>query len=506
MAATAESIFPEYSLSSATRSFLARANKMMINGEWVEAASKQKFEVYEPASARVITSVPAGDKDDIDRAVEAARKALESPEWAGMTPSDRERAMLKLADLVEANAQELAEIESLDNGKMLAMAQMIDIGTAPSFIRYMAGWATKIEGSTIRPAGMNLGPDVKIHAYTLKEPVGVVGGIIPWNFPFAMCLWKMCPALATGSTIVLKPAEQTPLSALRLAELVKEAGIPDGVVNVVTGLGETAGSALASHPGIDKIAFTGSTEVGKLVAKAAADNITRVSLELGGKSPMIVLPDANMDAAVQGLCMGSFFNTGQVCTAGSRLYVHKKVYDQVVEGMAQVASSMKLGPGLDPETQMGPLVSKEQQDRVTSYIESGKSEGAKVLSGGGAADMDGYFVQPTVLGDTKPSMKVVREEIFGPVVCAASFDDIDEIVAEANNTNYGLAASVWSNDQRAVHHIVSKLKAGTVWVNCHNMIDPAVPFGGYKQSGMGREMAKMVIDMYTENKSVIMAL
>lgn len=506
MPATAESIFPEYSLSPETRSFLTRAGKMMIDGEWVDAVSGETFEVYEPASARVITTVPAGGKEDIDRAVNAARQALESPEWAGMTPSDRERAMLKLADLVEANAGELAEIESLDNGKTLAMAQMIDIGTAPSFIRYMAGWATKIEGSTIKPAGLNMGPDVKFHAYTLKEPVGVVGGIIPWNFPFAMCLWKLCPALATGSTIVLKPAEQTPLSALRLAELVKEAGIPDGVVNIVTGMGETAGAALASHPGIDKIAFTGSTEVGKLIAKAAADNVTRVSLELGGKSPMIVLPDANVDATVQGLCMGSFFNSGQVCTAGSRLYVHEKVYDQVVESMAGAAEHMKLGPGLNPDTQMGPLVSKEQQDRVTGYINAGKSEGAEVICGGGAPDMDGYFVKPTVLGNTRPDMKVVREEIFGPVVCAASFDELDEVIEQANNTNYGLAASVWSNDQKAVHRVVSRLKAGTVWVNCHNLIDPAVPFGGYKQSGMGREMAKMVIDMYTENKSVIMAL
>lgn len=506
MAATAESLFSEYSLSQETRSFLGRVGRMYIGGDWVDAASGKTFEVFDPASAQVIGNVSAGDKADVDRAVDAARKALESPEWAGMTPSDRERAMLKLADLVEAHARELAEIESLDNGKTLAMAQMIDIGTAPSFIRYMAGWATKIEGSTIKPAGMNLGPDVKIHAFTLKEPVGVVGGIIPWNFPFAMCLWKLCPALATGSTIVLKPAEQTPFSALRLGELVKEAGIPDGVVNIVTGMGETAGAALASHPGIDKIAFTGSTEVGKLIAKAAADNVTRVSLELGGKSPMIVLPDANIDAAVQGLCMGSFFNSGQVCTAGSRLYVHEKVYDQVVEGMSLAADHMKLGPGLDPDSQMGPLVSREQQDRVTGYIEAGKSEGARVLCGGGTADRDGYFVQPTILGDTGPNMKVVREEIFGPVVCAASFDDLDEIVAQANDSNYGLAASVWSNDQRAVHHLVTKLKAGTVWVNCHNMIDPAVPFGGYKQSGMGREMAKMVIDMYTENKSVIMAL
>ena len=505
MAATAESIFPEYTLSAATRSFIKRAGKMLINGAWVTSSSGKTLNTYDPATTKVITSVSAADKADVDKAVTAARRALEDSEWSRMVPSDRERLLLKLADLVEINAEELVEIESLDNGKTAAMARMVDVGSAPTFIRYMAGWATKIEGATITPSP-HLGPDAKVIAYTLKEPVGVVGSIIPWNFPMAMALWKICPALATGSTVVLKPAEQTPLSALRLGELILEAGIPPGVVNILTGFGETAGAALAGHPGIDKIAFTGSTEIGKLIAKSAAGNVTRISLELGGKSPVIILPDANLDMAIPGAAMGIFFNHGQVCTAGSRLYVHQKIYGEVVEGIAEIAKGMKLGPGLNPDTQMGPLVSREQQDRVTGYIKSGITEGARVVCGGNASDMQGYFVNPTVLADTKEDMKIVREEIFGPVLAAASFEDLDDVIKRANSTSYGLAASIWSGNLSAVHRIIPRIKAGTVWVNMHNMIDPAVPFGGYKQSGMGREMAKMVIDMYTETKSVFMTV
>jgi phenylacetaldehyde dehydrogenase len=504
MAATAENILTEYPLDKAAREFLARAGKMLIDGKWVNAESGKTFDVFDPASGAVIAQVASADRADVDKAVRAARKALEESAWATMTPANREHLMLKLADLVEAHAEELAQLESLDNGKPLGFARMIDIGTAPSFIRYMAGWATKIGGETIHPS-INMGPDVKFFAYTLKEPVGVAAAIIPWNFPLQMALWKLCPALATGSTIVLKPAEQTPLTALRLGELVLEAGIPPGVVNIVTGFGETAGAALAGHPGIDKVAFTGSTEVGKIVARAAADNVTRVSLELGGKSPVIVLPDANVDMTVRGAAMGIFFNCGQVCAAGSRLYVHKKIYADVVEGVAEVASKMKLGPGLAPDTELGPVVSKEQQDRVVSYIKAGISEGAKLLAGGDTVDGNGYFVKPTVLGETRPDMKVVREEIFGPVLAAASYEDLDEVIRQANDTNYGLAASVWSNDFRAIQRVVPRLKAGTVWVNTHNLVDPAVPFGGYKQSGFGREMAKMVIDMYTETKAVYYA-
>jgi phenylacetaldehyde dehydrogenase len=505
MVAAAETLFQQYKLSQSTRSFITRARKMLINGEWMAAASGKTFDVYDPATAKVFTAVPAAEKKDVDKAVAAARNALDSPAWARMFPADRERLLLKLADLIEAHAEELAEIESLDNGKTKVMASMVDIGSAPTFVRYMAGWATKIEGSTITPS-IHLGPEANVVAYTLKEPVGVVAAIIPWNFPFAMALWKICPALATGSTVVLKPAEQTPLSALRLGELIMEAGIPPGVVNIVTGLGETAGAALAGHPGIDKIAFTGSTEIGKLIAKYAAANVTRVSLELGGKSPVIILPDANVDMAIQGAAMGIFFNHGQVCTAGSRLYVHRKIYADVVDGVAEVAKLTKLGPGLSDDTQMGPLVSKEQQDRVTGYINSGISEGARVVCGGEPVQMPGYFVKPTVLADTREDMKIVREEIFGPVLAASSFEDIDDVIKRANATNYGLAASIWSNNLSVVNRIIPRIKAGTVWVNVHNVIDPSIPFGGYKHSGIGREMAKMVIDMYSETKSVIMAV
>jgi len=503
MAATAENILPKYPLADPARAFLKRAGKMLIDGKWVAADSGKTFDTEDPASGAVVAKIAAAEKSDVDKAVRAARAALEGP-WSTMTPSMREGLMLKLADLVEKNAEELAQIESLDNGKTVAMARMVDVGSAPPFIRYMAGWATKITGETIQPSIFR-GPDAKFFAYTLKEPVGVCGAIIPWNFPLAMVLWKMCPALATGSTIVIKPAEQTPLSALRLGELVMEAGFPPGVVNIITGLGEVAGAALAGHPGLNKIAFTGSTEIGKIIARAAAENVTRVSLELGGKSPVIVLPDANVDMTIQGAAMGIFFNSGQVCTAGSRLYVHKKIYADVVEGVAEIASKMKLGPGLAPDSELGPLVSKEQQDRVTSFIKSGIAEGAKVLTGGDAVSGGGYFVKPTVLGDTKPDMKVVKEEIFGPVLAASSFDDIDEVIKRANDTSYGLAASVWSNDFRAVQRVVPRLKAGTVWVNAHNLIDPSVPFGGFKHSGFGREMSKMVIDMYTETKSVYYA-
>ena len=493
-----------YPISPATQAFLARAGKMLIGGDWVAARSGKTFETLDPATARVIARVAAGDKEDVDRAVRQARNALEGSAWTGMLPAERERLLLKLADLVEKHTDELVEIESLDNGKPATVARLIDVGRAPNFIRYMAGWATKIEGSTITPS-VSMGPQARFTAYTLKEPVGVVGAIIPWNFPFVMALWKMCPALATGSTIIIKPAEQTPLSALRLGELVLEAGFPPGVVNIVTGYGETAGAALASHAGLDKIAFTGSTAVGKAIARAAAENVTRVSLELGGKSPVIVMRDANVPLAIQGAARAIFFNAGQVCGAGSRLFVHRDIYDEVISGIAAVAKNLRLGPGLEKGTEMGPLVSQEQQRRVLGYIEAGIEEGASVLVGGHKCDRAGYFVTPTILGNTTPGMKVVREEIFGPVLVAASFESLDEVVAQANDSPYGLAAGIWCNDISTVHRLIPRLKAGTVYVNAHNLMDPAVPFGGYKQSGYGREMARMAIDMYTETKSVYIA-
>jgi phenylacetaldehyde dehydrogenase len=501
---TTRPLAEQYNLSVETRAFLTRAGKLLIGGEWVPAASGRSFETLDPATGRVITSVASADKEDVDRAVRAARAALESPPWSSMLPVERERLLLRLADLVERHAPELVELEALDNGKTAAVARMIDIGRAPNFIRYMAGWATKIEGTTVTPS-VSMGPHVRFAAYTLKEPVGVVAGIIPWNFPFVMALWKLCPALATGSTVVLKPAEQTPLSALRLGELVLEAGFPPGVVNILTGHGEPAGAALVAHPGIDKIAFTGSTEVGKCIARAAAENVTRVSLELGGKSPVIVFPDADLAQAIPGVARAIFFNAGQVCGAGSRLYVHADVYEKVIAGVCAAASSLKLGPGLDPASEMGPLVSRQQQERVLGYIRSGKEEGAELLVGGEAPAGSGFFVKPTVLGNTKPSMRVVREEIFGPVLVVSSFNNVDEVVGQANQTAYGLVAGIWTSNISIAHRIIPRLKVGTIYINAHNLMDPAVPFGGYKHSGYGREMAKAAIDMYTETKSVYVA-
>ncbi|AYH44880.1 aldehyde dehydrogenase family protein [Azoarcus sp. DN11] len=492
-------------LSEGARRFLQRPQRMLIGPEWLEAASGETLAVIDPASGEKFSSVPAGGAADIDRAVAAARRAFESGDWPKMRPVDRERLLLKFADLVEANAQELAEIESLDNGKPVMMARHVDVALVVDFLRYMAGWATKIEGSTM-DVSVPIIRDREFFGFTRRQPVGVVGAIIPWNFPLLMAAWKVAPALATGCTMVLKPAEETPLSALRFAELALEAGYPAGVLNVVTGLGHTAGAALASHQGVEKVAFTGSTEIGKLVGKAALDNMTRVSLELGGKSPVIVLDDADVSMAAAGAAQAIFFNQGQVCTAGSRLFVHKSRFDEVLEGLSGIAASMKLGAGIDPATQIGPLVSATQQKRVLGYIESGFSEGARAATGGAAGEGAGYFVKPTVLVDTTDDMKVVREEIFGPVVVAMPYDDLDEVARRANDTPYGLAASIWSNDLSRVHRLIPKIQAGTVWVNCHNILDNAMPFGGFKQSGIGREMGRAVLDLYTESKSVIMAL
>jgi phenylacetaldehyde dehydrogenase len=384
------------------------------------------------------------------------------------------------------------------------MASIVDIPGSRDYFRYMAGWATKIEGATFQTS-IHGPPGMKFNTYYTRQPVGVVAQIVPWNFPLAMAAWKLGPALAVGCTVVLKPAEQTPLTALRLADLIAEAGFPPGVVNVITGNGETAGAALVAHPGVDKVAFTGSTEVGKIINKSATDTLKRVSLELGGKSPVIVFPDVDVKAAIGGASNAIFFNAGQVCAAGSRLFAHRKIFDKVVEGISGAAGAIRLGPGLDPQTQMGPLVSREQQERVLGYINAGKSEGASVAVGGEAPSHPGYFVKPTVLVNVKPDMKVVREEIFGPVLVAQRFDDIDEIVAMANDTPYGLAASVWSNDVSTVNRVVPKIKAGTVYVNCHGFVDPNMPFGGFKQSGFGREHGRSVIEMYTEIKSVCTA-
>lgn len=485
-----------------TRAFLDAPKHMYIDGVWRDSASGATLDVINPADGTLLARVPNADEADIDLAVQAARRAFDDSAWSRMKPTDRERILLRVADLIEANARQLAEIESLDNGKPVTVAQGLDVSMAALCFRYMAGWATKIEGSTL-DAAIPYSPSNAFFTYTRKEAVGVVGAIIPWNFPLLMATWKIAPALATGCTVVLKPAEDTPLSALRLAALLEEAGVPKGVVNIVTGYGRNAGAALARHPGIDKIAFTGSTQTGKAIGHAALDNMTRMSLELGGKSPVIVLADVDVDKAAEGVANAIFFNSGQVCTAGSRVYVHDKVFDRVMERVAAIAHSLPVGPGLDASTQIGPLVSARQMDRVLGYIEAGRNEGARAIAGGARKDGAGFFVQPTVLVDTDHSMRVVREEIFGPVLVAMPFKDIDAAVAQANDTPYGLGASIWSNNLSAIHNLIPRIKAGTVWVNCHSLLDNAMPFGGFKQSGFGRELGRAVIDTYTETKSVL---
>jgi phenylacetaldehyde dehydrogenase len=490
-------------LDDKVTSFVGKKQKMLINGKWVDSASGKTFPTYNPATGEVLSHVAEGDREDIDRAVKAARAAFEKGPWSKISPSERGRMMWRLADLIEKHTEEFAQLESLDNGKPLKIARIADLPLAVDHFRYYAGWATKIEGNTIP---MGLARQGSYHAYTVREPVGVVGQIIPWNFPLLMAAWKLGPALATGCCVVLKPAEQTPLTALRLGELIAEAGFPDGVVNIVPGYGETAGAALAAHMDVDKIAFTGSTEVGKLIVHAATGNLKKVSLELGGKSPNIVMDDADLETAIPGASMAIFFNQGQCCCAGSRLFVEKKIFDKVVDGISQAASKIRVRPGLDPESDLGPLVSEEQLNRVCGYLESGIKEGAKATTGGSREGDKGYFVKPTVLVNTNDNMKVVKEEIFGPVVTATPFSDMNEIVSRANDTVYGLAAGVWTRDVKKAHAVASKLKAGTVWINCYNVFDAALPFGGYKQSGWGREMGHEVLKNYTEVKSVCSAL
>jgi acyl-CoA reductase-like NAD-dependent aldehyde dehydrogenase len=473
--------------------------KLFINGEYVEAASGKTFKTYNPATGEVLAEVAEAGPEDIDRAVKAARKAYESDAWRKLSPSKRAQLLWKVADLMERNAEELALLETLDNGRLLKISKAADIPLAADHFRYFAGWATKLEGNTI-PVGIP-----NMFTYTLREPVGVVGQIIPWNFPLQMAAWKLAPALACGNTVVLKPAEQTPLTALYLGQLFKEAGFPDGVVNIVPGFGETAGAALAAHPGVDKVAFTGSTAVGRKIVEASAGNLKRITLELGGKSPNIVLPDADIKAAIRGSMNAIFFNQGQVCTAGSRLFVQKSVYDEVVSGMADLASKMRLGPGVEPASEMGPLISQEQLEIVTRYIEAGKHEGATLLAGGERAKGDlsnGYFVKPTVFTDVADTATVAREEIFGPVVVALPFEDVEDLAARANNSMYGLAAGIWTNNLKAAHKLAAALQAGVIWVNTYNAFDAAVPFGGYKQSGYGREMGHAVLEEYTSVKTV----
>jgi phenylacetaldehyde dehydrogenase len=487
-------------LDKDVEAFVATPRQLFINGQWTDAASGKTFDTPDPATGETLARVAEGDAEDIDRAVRAARAAFEGP-WSRMSPSERGRIIWRIGDLILEHADELAQLESLDNGKPFAVARAADVPLAADLFHYMAGWATKIEGNSINISVPYM-PGANFHSYTLREPLGVVGQIIPWNFPLLMAAWKLGPALATGNCVVLKPAEQTPLTALRLAGLIAEAGVPDGVVNVVSGFGETAGAALTAHNDVDKVAFTGSTAVGKLiVAASAASNLKKLTLELGGKSPNIVFDDAGPDA-IAGAANAIFFNHGQCCVAGSRLYVQQSRFDEVVDGVAQIAKSIKMGPGMEPGTQMGPLVSEEQLRLVTGFLESGEAEGATALVGGGRFGDRGYFVEPTVLTNTRPDMKVVREEIFGPVLVAAPFSDLDEIAAVANDSDFGLGAGIWTKDISKAHALAKKLRAGTVWINCYNVFDAALPFGGYKQSGWGREMGHEALNAYTEVKAV----
>jgi acyl-CoA reductase-like NAD-dependent aldehyde dehydrogenase len=485
--------------NSAALAFLRAPKQLLIGGKWKPAKSGKTFETINPSNEEVLALIAEGDKADVDEAVIAARKALDDGAWANMGPHQRARLMLKIADLIDQHADELADLESLDNGKPLTFSRGFDVPASAETFRYYAGWVTKIYGET-NPS------DPAFFNFTLREPVGVCGQIIPWNFPLLMAAWKLGPALACGNTVILKPAEQTPLTALRLGELLTEAGLPDGVVNVITGFGPGAGSSIAEHPAIDKVAFTGSTEVGKIILKASAGNLKKVSLELGGKAPNIIFPDADLDQAVPTAMMGVYFNSGQVCCAGTRIFVQRDKYDEVVDKLANFSKGITAGDPFDAGSTIGPVVSREQYDRVKGYLSVGIEEGAKVSAGGSTVDRKGYFVQPTLFSDVKNEMRVAREEIFGPVGAAISFKDENDAVFQGNNTEYGLSAGVWTRDVGRAHKVARALKAGTVWVNCYNQLDPISPFGGYKQSGFGRELGRYAIDLYTQIKSVWMKL
>ena len=472
-----------------------KPGKLFINGRWVDSVSGKTFDTLNPATEKVITSVAEGDSADIDLAVAAAREAFENGPWKKTDARDRGRILLKIAGLIERNKDELALLDTLDNGKPINETTNADIPLAIDCFLYYAGWADKIHGETIPVRG-------DFFNYTLREPVGVVGQIIPWNFPLLMAAWKIAPALACGNTIVLKPAEQTPLSALRLGEICQEAGLPDGVLNIVTGYGPTAGAALAEHMDVDKIAFTGGSATGRIIMQAASKNLKCISLELGGKSPNIVFADSDIDSAVDGAMTGIFFNQGEVCCAGSRLFIEKSIHEEFIDKLSNKAANMRVGNPEDTGTQMGAQVSKEQFDKILGYIETGKQEGAKLVIGGERCGERGYFIKPTIFDAVDNNMRIAKEEIFGPVVSAITFDDVDEVVRQGNLSVYGLAAAVWTRDIKKAHRLARDLKAGTIWINTYNAFDAASPFGGFKQSGFGRELGVHALELYTHVKSV----
>jgi aldehyde dehydrogenase (NAD+) len=474
--------------------------KLLINNRWVDSESGKTFPTVNPSTGETICQVAEADEADVNKAVKAARAAFESGPWRKMSASERGKLMNRLADLMEKNLDELARLEALDNGKPYSVAKAADLPLSIACYRYYAGWADKIQGKTIPIAG-------NYFCYTRHEPVGVVGQIIPWNFPLLMQAWKLGPGLAAGNTVVLKPAEQTPLSALRVGELILEAGFPEGVVNILPGFGPTAGGAIARHPDVDKVAFTGSTEVGHLIMEAAAkSNLKRVTLELGGKSPNVVFADADMSQAIEGSHFALFFNQGQCCCAGSRLFVEEKCYDEFVQKSVERAKRRTVGDPFDPKTEQGPQVDSDQFKKVMTYIEAGNEEGAELLAGGHRVGDRGFFIEPTVFANVKDDMKIAREEIFGPVMSILKFRDINEVVERANRTEYGLAAAVWTRDIGKAHAIADNLRAGTVWVNCYDVFDAAAPFGGFKQSGMGRELGEYGLAQYTEVKTVTVKL
>ena len=472
-----------------------KPGKLFINGRWVDSVSGKTFDTLNPATEKVITSVAEGDSADIDLAVAAAREAFENGPWKKTDARDRGRILLKIAGLIERNKDELALLDTLDNGKPINETTKADIPLVIDCFLYYAGWADKIHGETIPVRG-------DFFNYTLREPVGVVGQIIPWNFPLLMAAWKIAPALACGNTIVLKPAEQTPLSALRLGEICQEAGLPDGVLNIVTGYGPTAGAALAEHMDVDKIAFTGGSATGRIIMQAASKNLKRISLELGGKSPNIVFADSDVDSAVDGAMTGIFFNQGEVCCAGSRLFIEKSIHEEFIDKLSNKAANMRVGNPEDTGTQMGAQVSKEQFDKILGYIETGKQEGAKLVTGGERCGERGYFIKPTIFDAVDNNMRIAKEEIFGPVVSAITFEDVDEVVRQGNLSVYGLAAAVWTKDIKKAHRLARDLKAGTIWINTYNAFDAASPFGGFKQSGFGRELGVHALELYTHVKSV----